>query len=680
MIPTRSGPNNPATSGDVAIIGMSCIFPGARDLRSYWQNIVSKVDAINDPPEDWEAELFYDPDSHENDRIYCKRGGYLGDLASFDPLKYGVMPNSVDGGEPDHFLSLRVAHEALADAGYLERPADRERVEVILGRGTYINRGYTTLVQHGLIIDQTLRILKQLHPEHTTEELQAIKRELKSSLPPFNAESAPGLVPNIVSGRIANRLDFMGQNYTVDAACASSLIAVDRGMQDLLSGRCDLAVVGGVHASTPAPILMIFCQLNALSRKGQIRPFDKDADGTLLGEGVGIIILKRREDAERDGDRIYALLKGVGTASDGRALGLLAPRVEGEVLALRRAYEATCISPRSIGLIEAHGTGTPVGDLTEIQALSRVFGARGLASPWCALGSVKSMISHLIPAAGIAGLIKAAMALYHKVLPPTLHCDEPNPKFEIEQTPFYFNTETRPWIHGASTPRRAGVNAFGFGGINAHAILEEHVCPPDAEGISYQDRWETEVCVLQGESRPDLIRRCEQLKDYLSHNSQVELKDLAYTLNSQLGESTHRLAIVASTLEQVEHKLTHAVRRLSDPQCVRIRDNGGIYFFAEPLSPQGKLAFLFPGEGAQYLNMLSDLCMHFPEVRAQFDLIDRAFTNHLRNYVPSQIIFPPPFSKGSPDEELSEQKLWQMDCGPEAVFTANQALFALLRQ
>ena len=458
--------------GDVAIVGMACIFPGAPNVQTYWENIVSKVDAIRDPPEDWEAELFYDPDSSENDRIYCKRGGYLGDLARFDPLRYGVMPASIDGGEPDQFLALRVAHEALADAGYLERPFDRERAEVIIGRGTYINRGFTTVVQHGLVVDQVLRLLRQLHPEHSEEELQSLKRELKASLPPFNAEMAPGLVPNVISGRIANRLDLMGANYTMDAACASSLVAVERAMEDLRLGKCDLALAGGVHASTPPPILQIFCQLGALSRRGELRSFDADADGTLLGEGLGFAVLKRRADAERDGDRVYAVIKGIGVASDGRALGLLEPRVEGEALALRRAYETAAISPESVELIEAHGTGTQVGDVAEIQALREVFGPRNAGPPRCAVGSVKSMISHPIPAAGIAGIIKTALALYEKVLPPTL-CDTPNPKLELEKTPFYINTETRPWVHGGPAPRRAGVNAFGFGGINAHAILEE---------------------------------------------------------------------------------------------------------------------------------------------------------------------------------------------------------------
>jgi acyl transferase domain-containing protein len=185
-----------------------------------------------------------------------------------------------------------------------------------------------------------------------------------------------------------------------------------------------------------------------------------------------MVVLKRREDAIRDGDKVYALLKSVGVASDGRAQSVLSPRVEGEELAIRRAYDAAGISPDSVGLIEAHGTGTTVGDAVEVEALGRVFGPRG-RTPSCALGTVKSMIGHLIPAAGIAGLIKTALALHHKVLPPTLRCDNPNPRLGLNQTPFYISREARPWIHGAKTPRRAAVNAFGFGGINAHAVLEE---------------------------------------------------------------------------------------------------------------------------------------------------------------------------------------------------------------
>jgi acyl transferase domain-containing protein/phosphopantetheinyl transferase/acyl carrier protein len=668
----------PVRTEPVAIVGMACIFPGAPDLRSYWRNILGKVDAVGEPPDDWHPALASRGLAGvASEDLYCTRGGYLRDLARFNPVDYGVMPNSIAGGDPDQFLALRVAHEALADAGYLDRPAGRERAEVVLGRGAYINRGYTNLMQHGLVVDQTIEILRRLHPEHTPEALATIRRELKASLPPFNPETAPGLVPNVVSGRIANRLDLMGASYTVDAACASALAALEIGVRDLQTGKCDLALVGGVHTSTPPPIHMVFCQLNALSRRGQIRPFARDADGTILGEGVGIVVLKRLDDARRDGDRVYAVIRGVGVASDGRALGLLAPRLDGEVLALRRAYEPAAIPPATVGLIEAHGTATPVGDATEIQALRAVFGERDGARPWCALGSVKSMIGHTLPAAGIAGVIKAALALYHRVLPPTLHCEEPDPKLELDRTPFYVNTETRPWIHGGPAPRRAGVNAFGFGGINAHAVLEEPPGAGEPEAPSLDDVWDSEALVLEGESRADLVERAERLRRFLAERPDVRLPDVAHTLGAALAPCAAgrpRLALVATTVADARDKLAHAAERLRDPRCRRIKDVSGIYFFAEPLGPTGKVAFLFPGEGSQYLRMLADLCRHFPEVRACFDLIDRAFAPPARPVRPSELIFPPPGG----DATAAERELWAMDTGAEAVFIASQALLRLL--
>ncbi|HET6372306.1 MAG TPA: polyketide synthase [Candidatus Polarisedimenticolia bacterium] len=473
----HAGSGTAATQdGRVAVIGMSCLFPGAPDLASYWENIVSKVNAVTDPPPDaWETDIFYDPRSDANDRVYCKKGGYLGPLAYFDPLAHGVMPNAVLGGEPDQWLALRVASEALADAGYSGEVPERERTGVILGKGTYLNRGNMSVVQHGRVVDQTLQILKTLHPELTAADLDLLRLEFKKDLPPFSPDTVPGLIPNIIAGRIANRLDLMGPSYTVDGACASSLIAVDMAVRDLVTGQLDLAIVGGSHIFTPVQVMMLFCQLGALSRREEIRPFDRDADGTILGEGIGMVVLKRLADARRAGDRIYAVVRGVGISSDGRGLSVMAPRVEGEVLALERAYRKASVAPSTVELIEAHGTGTPVGDATEVKALTQVFGARNGGGPRCGLGSVKSMVGHLMPAAGMAGMIKTALALHHKVLPPTLNCDEPNVALELGESPFYVLTETRPWIHpSGGEPRRAGVNSFGFGGINAHLILEEH--------------------------------------------------------------------------------------------------------------------------------------------------------------------------------------------------------------
>jgi phosphopantetheine--protein transferase-like protein len=581
-------------------------------------------------------------------------------------------------GEPEQFLALIVAQQALADAGYLDRPTLRDRTEVILGRGNYLNRGLITMLQHVRGAEDALRIIRSFFPDMPEAELQEIKAELKASLPVFNVDTASTLIPNLTTGRIANRLDLMGANYTVDAACASSLIAAEIGVRDLLTRKCDLALVGGIYLSNDVGFLSIFCQLHALSHRSQIRPFDKDADGLLIGEGAGCMVLKRLEDAERDGDRIYAVIKGVGTSSDGRAVGILAPRVEGEELALRRAYDMAGISPTTVQLIEAHGTATLVGDLAEVQAMTRVFGRRHEELPWCALGSIKSMIGHVMPAAGIAGLIKTALALYHKTLPPTLHCDTPNPRLELDQTPFYVNTDTRPWIHGpADVPRRAGVNAFGFGGINAHVILEEYPTVEEAARPSHLLHWETEVCIFQGETRQHLIEHLRRCQHYLQGEPQIFLKDLAYTLNRELTQP-YRLAIVASSLEDLDNKLDRAFQRLSEPQRKQIKDRDGIYYFEEPLSPAGRLAFLFPGVGAAYENMLADLCLHFPEVRTCFDLVDQlCSTPDGTTRLPSQLIYPPPDPAGAV-KSSPQQRFWQGDDVLGAIYAADGALYALL--
>ena len=667
---------SPPLRGDVAIVGMGCLFAGAPNLDAYWRNIVSRVDSVSDPPAgEWDPRIFYDPASKSNDRVYCKRGGYIGDIADFRAMDFGIMPLAVDGGEPDQWLALRVAHEALADAGYDQVPKEHLRTEVVLGKGTYVNRGNLSVGYHSMIIEYVMQVLRNLHPEYTEGELQDIKKELKAGLPPFSADTAPGLIGNIVAGRIANRLDLMGPSFTVDGACASALLAVEIGVRDLLSRKYDLVVAGGANVSVPLPTMTLFCQLGALSRNERIRPFDKAADGTILGEGLGMIVLKRREDAERDGDRIYALIKGIGVASDGRAVHVMAPRIEGEELALRRAYEMADVAPETIGLIEAHGTATPLGDVVEVQALSRVFGSRTGTLPTCALGSVKSMIGHTMPAAGIAGIIKTALALYHRVLPPTLNCEEPNPALNLQKTPFYVNTETRPWIHGGPAPRRAGVNSFGFGGINAHAVLEEYPVEKLAER-NHQPDWDTEVCILEAASRQHLINECDRLRHFIAGSTSLRLKDVACTLNSALKGLPCRVAVVADSPEDLGKKLLAAAGKLSDLKCRQIKDNGGIYFFEEPL--KGKLAFLFPGEGAQYQNMLLDLCVHFPEVRKCFDLADCALMHGSRKTLPSDLIFPRSILSADERRQV-EEALWQIEGAVEGVLIGNWAIWTLLQ-
>ena len=682
--------------GDVAIIGMACTYPGARNVAEFWRNIVGGVNCIQDVPrERWNPDVFYDPNGGFEDRVYTKKGGFLGVSFAFNPLKYGTMPRAVEGAEPDQFLVLRTVHEAMEDAGYIERPIDGERAAFILGRGNYLGAGVGGLLQRGMMTEQTLHIIKMLHPEFTPQQMLELKQAIRSRLPGFAAESAPGLIPNITTGRVANRLDLMGPTYTIDAACASSLIATELAVRDLVTGRYDLMLAGGCHICCEVPFLQVFAAMGALSRSSTIRPFDRDADGTLAGEGVGIIVLKRLEDAERDGDRIYAVIRGVGTSSDGKAKSVTAPRVEGEELALRRAYEMCGFSPDTVGLIEAHGTGTPVGDPTEVEALRRVFGPRRDGPRSCALGSIKSMIGHTMPAAGIAGIIKTALSLYHRVLPPSLNCTQPIDELIAEDCPFYVNTALRPWVHGGQdAPRRAGVNAFGFGGVNAHVVLEDYRTrreidapspvqtrpgPPDvAERPTLLCELDSELIVIEGDTREALRSAVEKLRDYLQKAEDIALREVAWTLADSRRGCGHVLGIAASSLSDLTAKLTRAATSLADTATTQIKDAKGIYYFGESALKGGKVAFLFPGEGAQYLNMLADLCIHFPEVRSFFDAADRA-VGSAGPYPLSADIFPTPLMS---DEEMkaAEEKLWKIERATEAVLTADGAMYILLQR
>jgi len=284
----------------IAIIGMACLFPQAPDLSAFWRNIVSGVDAVGEPQAAWDAERYL-----RTGRIKTASGGYLKDLFRFDPREFGIMPNSLDGGEPDQFVALRIARDALADAGYLGGHDHRD-TGIVLGHSTYLHRGQAAILQNTLVLDQTMDLLATVCPSLEAGQLDEIRALMKAKLPPSNADIAPGLVPNVMTGRIANRLDLKGPNYLLDAACSSSLLAVNAAIDELRSGRSRMMLAGGVNASLPAEVALIFTQLGALSGRGKVRPFASGSDGTLLGEGLGVVVLKRLADALGDGDRIYA--------------------------------------------------------------------------------------------------------------------------------------------------------------------------------------------------------------------------------------------------------------------------------------------------------------------------------------------------------------------------------------
>lgn len=563
------------TPHGVAVVGMACVFPGAPDLATYWRNIQGGVDAISEVPATRWDPLFYAPEQSAVDRFYCRRGGFVDGLLSVDALGLGIMPVAARGAEPDQLAALQVAVDALADAGYADRAFPRERAGVILGRGNYIGAGMTRLEQQVRTAEQLVSALRDLLPELDEARLRQVKAEFQSQLVGYGPDTAIGLVPNLAASRIANRLDLGGPAYTLDAACASSLLAVEHAMQGLREGRLDLAIAGGAHLSHDLAFWSVFTQLGALSRNQQIRPFDRRADGLLIGEGIGLLVLKRQADAERDGDRIYAVLRGVGVASDGRGASIMNPSPQGQLLALRRAWEQAGLDPAGVDLVEAHGTGTPVGDAAELSTLNEHFGPVGPDGRRAALGSVKSMIGHTMPAAGAAALIKAVLAVHHRVLPPSLHCEEPSPL--LERGRFEVPAIARP---GPSRGRMlAGVNAFGFGGINAHIVLSSH----EEAAARRRPRGREELLWLARESQESLARA------------------LAEGASSG-GRGRFRLALVDPNLARRER----ASRAIEAGEAQRGRD--GLYLSFDGLLGRGAgLAFLCPGVEAMAAEPLLDL-------------------------------------------------------------------------
>jgi acyl transferase domain-containing protein len=657
---------------EIAIVGMSCRFPGARDLSAYWENIMAGKDCTRDVPADrWDSRIFVDPSSDANDRVPCGRGGYLDTPIAFDAAEHGIMPRTVEGGEPEQFLMLEAATAALADSGLAPEDLEGRRVEVVIGRGNYFNRGNLTRLQHGRMTAEILAILSALHPEWSESDREAIRAELKGGLPPFEAATIAGQLTNATAGRIAHRLDLDGAAAVVDAASASSLVALDLAARALIERRADLAIVGGVYIEADVDFPLVFRQIGAISRSGAARPFSADADGMLSGEGIGALILARRDDAEREGRRIYAIVQGLGLSSDGRSRGLAVPSARGHARAIRRAYRRSGIDPGTVMLVEGHGLGVPAADRAELRALNAVFPPPSHGRR--ALGAVSSMIGHAMPAAGMAGLIKTALAVYHRILPPTLHADRPHVLLDPEKSAFALNAEARPWVHpDPDTPRRAGVNAFGFAGINAHALLEEHPASSDRLEPGGFHRWETEAILLSAPDRAGLIDRSRRLIDWLGHHPDESLKDVAATLNcGEPSPGPCRLGLVASSPADLSARLASALKGLEDLSCPSIRDGRGAYFWEEPAfcAGAGGLAFLFPGEGSQYPGMMADLCYHFPEVLRRFDASDRIALELGDHALPSEYLF---------GRRSDRDGLWSTATAVNLVLTSQWAMYQVL--
>jgi len=580
---TIASPSAPASHEsraiDVAIVGMACIYPDAPDTASFWTNVVLGRDAIREVSrERWNPDLYFDPKG-TGEKTPSKWGGFVPETL-IDPSAYGIPPRSLAAIDPVQILALEVARRALDDSGYRERSFDRERASVVFGA----EAGADLTSAYGF---------RASYPHY----FGAIPPELDACLPKLTEDSFPGVLSNVIAGRIANRLDLRGVNYTVDAACASSLAAVDVACKELAAGTSDLVVAGGADLHNGIYDYLMFASVHALSPTGQCRPFDANADGIALGEGVAAVVLKRLADAECDGDRIYAVLKGIGGSSDGKSLGLTAPRKEGQLRALERSYERAGISPADVGLVEAHGTGTVVGDRTELATLTEFFEAAGAPRHSCTLGSVKAQIGHTKCAAGMAGLIKATLAVHTGVLPPTKNIQAPNPAYDALTSPFVLRDVATPWMHAE---RIAGVSAFGFGGTNFHAIIASHGPTPLAPALT---DWSAELFVVRGAEQADALLLLDILEAATTAEVSPKLRDLAASIHAANRTAPARFTIVASSIADLGAKVT-ALRAGSAVSGAHV---------VEPA--YGPVAFLFPGQGSQRPDMLGDLFVTFPALR-----------------------------------------------------------------
>lgn len=694
-----------ATNSPIAIVGMSALFAKAHSPTQFWNNIISGEDFIsNVPSSHWLASDYAHSDDNQSDSVDSTRGSFLDEI-TFDPLLFGIPPTALACTDTAQLLALVAARKVLHDAHSMSfKKVDPKKTSVILG----VAAGSELMVSMSARIQRPVWVKVLRSYGLTEDQVQLICDKMSQEYTPWEEATFPGLLANVVAGRIANRLDLGGTNCTVDAACASSLASMSMAIQELQLGHSDLVISGGVDALNDIFMYMCFSKTHALSKTGDCRPFAADADGTLLGEGVGMVALRRLDDAERDGDKIYAVITGIGSSSDGQGKSVYAPSAEGQTRAIERAYAQAGCDIHHVELIEAHGTGTIAGDAAEFEGLVTAFSKNGQAGKKsCALGSIKSQIGHTKSAAGIASVIKIALALHHKVLPPTIKVSRPNPKFGIEQTPFYMNTKTRPWIHATHSLRMAGASSFGFGGSNFHVVLQEQ--PRNKQnvkrfqtyyrGVLFLFSAETEtlfqekLMAIQGRlqtcSFPYLAQSSRQIFQvdhafkggfYASKSDQayVYIKQLmSITSDSRSSQSTHNGLSAESEIEVStvarEQVARHNGQQHGQGPKVVLEDN---WFYSQEIARNSqKLAYLFPGQGSQYLNMGAALAMEFDTARS---IWDTAIDSEQQHALHAKVFPSPDFSQKATDNAV--ETLNQTQWAQPAIGAMSLSCLALLEK
>ena len=603
--------------------------------------------------------------------------------------------------------AIAATREALEDYGYPKRPLDPDRVAVILGNAMAGEKHYLTALRvqfpeyaHELGEIASFAALPEAVRTDITNQLH---ERIGKHLPEITEDSMPGELANCIAGRIANIYNFHGPNFICDAACASAMAAMSAAVEGLVANDFDAVITGGIDRNMGIQTFVKFCKIGALSATGT-RPYAEGADGFVMGEGAAIFLLKRLADAERDGDKIYAVLRGIGASSDGKGKGITAPNPIGQKFCLERAWQNAGLSPATATLIEGHGTSTKVGDVVEAQCMTDLLSNQHLPVHSVALGSVKSNIGHLKGAAGAAGLLKTALALRDKVLPPSVHCEHPSPDIDFAHSPLYVNTELKPWTVPADVPRRAGVSAFGFGGTNFHLVLEEHIphrltgngkrsiavgaLPQSAiHEVVMNSKAVSPVSVssaspsackapLRGAlligaaSEAALVERLRAvMKDAEAGRAPAPAVPAEADLRAPL-----RLAIDYADSADLAQKSASALKALAANQPViwKALRAQGIF---RGQGPASKVAFLYTGQGSQYVNMLRPLYTAEPIVAETFAQANRVMTPLLGKPLTDFVFVDETDSKAvtKADEDLRQTAITQ-----PAVLAIDLALTRLL--